>query len=388
MSIKKKPVCLIAGTRPEVIKLAPVYFALKESDKLQPIWLSSGQHREMLDQAMSAFGIHSDIDLDLMQPGQTLPDLTARTIQKVSASLEQLKPHAVIVQGDTTTVMSSAIAAFYQRIPIAHVEAGLRTYDMASPWPEEMNRRLIAPICRWNFAPTEQAMKNLISEKILPSNCHVTGNTVIDALLWMNEKIEATAEAPETSKTRLGIPDKFWRRFIEVKAKKWILLTLHRRESFGEGLDNICLALKEILEKYPDCGVVCPMHLNPLARASVMKHLDGLEQVALIEPAGYEDFIWLMNRCYLIISDSGGVQEEAPTLGKPVLVVRETSERMEGVEAGTCKLVGTDKIKIVHEASVLIGNDTEYSLRSALKNPYGDGQASIRIKDILELELE
>lgn len=387
MSIIKRTVCLVAGTRPEVIKLAPVYFALQQSERLKPIWLSTGQHRQMLDQAMSAFGIEADFDLDLMQEGQTLPDLTSRTIQKVSSLFLELKPDAVIVQGDTTTVLSSALAAFYQKIKIGHVEAGLRTYDMSSPWPEEMNRRLIAPICRWNFSPTNQAMKNLLSENITENYCHVTGNTVIDSLLWMKDKIESNPAKSSECRDRLGISNNFWNRFIEAKHEKWILLTLHRRESFGDGLESICLALREILEKNPDYGLLCPMHLNPLAREPVMKYLHGLEQVALIEPAGYEDFIFLMNRCHFIVSDSGGVQEEAPTLGKPVLVVRETSERMEGVEAGTCRLVGTDLKSIAREANLLICNPNEYSLRSALKNPYGDGKAAVRITEILELEL-
>jgi UDP-N-acetylglucosamine 2-epimerase (non-hydrolysing) len=388
MSKGKKSVCLVAGTRPEVIKLAPVYFALQQSDLLQPIWLSTGQHRQMLDQAMSAFGLHADFDLDLMQEGQSLTDLTSRALLGVSSLLSELKPDAVIVQGDTTTVLSTALAAFYQKIQIGHVEAGLRTYDMNSPWPEEMNRRLIAPICRWNFSPTEQARANLLSEKTNPNLCHVTGNTVIDSLLWMNNKIQANPEKSDECLSRLGVPIPFWKRFIEDKKAKWILLTLHRRESFGEGLENICLALREILEKHPDCGLLCPMHLNPSARGPVMKYLAGLEQVALVEPAGYEDFIFLMNRCHFIVSDSGGVQEEAPTLGKPVLVVRETSERMEGVEAGTCRLVGTDKKSIVQEASLLLNDSSEYSSRSALKNPYGDGKAALRICKILEAELQ
>jgi len=341
----------------------------------------------MLDQAMSAFGLRADFDLDLMQEGQSLTDLTSRALLKVGNLLSELKPDAVIVQGDTTTVLSAALAAFYQKIQIGHVEAGLRTYDMNSPWPEEMNRRLIAPICRWNFSPTEQARRNLLSEKVDPDRCHVTGNTVIDSLLWMNNKILSSPEKSDECQSRLGVPAQFWNQYIEDEKSSWILLTLHRRESFGEGLENICLALREILEKYPDCGLLCPMHLNPSARGPVMKHLAGLEQVALVEPAGYEDFIFLMNRCHFIVSDSGGVQEEAPTLGKPVLVVRETSERMEGVEAGTCRLVGTDKTSIVHEASLLLNDPNEYSSRSALKNPYGDGKAALRIKAVLESEL-
>lgn len=387
MSDDKKVVCLIAGTRPEVIKLAPVYFALQQSESLRPVWLATGQHRQMLDQAMSAFGITADFDLDLMQEAQTLTDLTSRTIDKVGALLSELKPAMVIVQGDTTTVLSSALAAFYQKIPIGHVEAGLRTYDMNSPWPEEMNRRLIAPICRWNFSPTEQARKNLLSERIPADHCHVTGNTVIDSLLWMNEKIESDPAKHGECRSRLGISEEFWNRYIETGKEKWILLTLHRRESFGEGLVNICLTLRDILEKNPDYGLLCPMHLNPSARGPVLQYLGGLDQVELIEPAGYEDFIFLMNRCHFIVSDSGGVQEEAPTLGKPVLVVRETSERMEGVEAGTCRLVGTDQQALIREADLLMGDEKEYASRSTLKNPYGDGKAAVRIRKILESEL-
>lgn len=380
-------VCLVAGTRPEVIKLAPVYFALRESKMLRPLWLSTGQHRHMLDQAMQAFEIEADRDLGLMQDNQAPAELSARALVAVGEYLAQVSPAAVLVQGDTTTVLSSAMAAFYQRIPIGHVEAGLRTYDLSSPWPEEMHRRLVSPLCRWSFAPTTQAIANLRSENIPPETCHLTGNTVIDALQWMHQRVRSSAETTAARGARLGISPEFMRRFLGDPSAKWILVTLHRRESFGEGLDSICRALRKVLEENPDCALVCPMHLNPNARGPVQAVLGGLPQVALIEPVGYPDFVWLMGNCRFLISDSGGVQEEAPSLGKPVLVVRNTSERMEGVQAGVCRLVGTNQERVFAEASTLLRDEADYVSRSAIRNPYGDGEAALRIRGILERDI-
>ncbi|HTB63823.1 MAG TPA: UDP-N-acetylglucosamine 2-epimerase (non-hydrolyzing) [Opitutales bacterium] len=382
--MSKKKIALVAGTRPEVIKLAPVYFALRDSAVLEPVLLSSGQHRQMLDQAFAVFGLKPDLDLNLMQPGQTLPDLTARVITNVSAALRELRPSALLTQGDTTTVLGAALAAFYERIPMGHVEAGLRTGNFDAPWPEEMNRRLADPISRWCFAPTDWSASNLRAEGIPPQNIHVTGNTVVDALLWVREKLRRLARSPADVAARCAIPKDFSQRYLETKSARFILITGHRRESFGQGFENICQAIAELARRHPDLGLLYPVHLNPNVQEPVNRLLGSNPRVALIPPVDYEDFIWLMDRCHCVLSDSGGVQEEAPSLGKPVLVMRETTERPEGVTAGTCRLVGTDPARILAEAVILLDNPSEYASRSRLQNPYGDGRASIRIREILE----
>jgi UDP-N-acetylglucosamine 2-epimerase (non-hydrolysing) len=391
-----KNVVLVAGTRPEAIKMASVYFAVAQSKSLRPVLLSTGQHREMLDQALGAFGLTPDVDLGLMQPGQTLPDLTARAITAVSKHFERDRPDAVLVQGDTTTVLATAIAAAYAKIPVGHVEAGLRTYDFNAPWPEEMNRRLTAPLCRWSFAPTEQSRQNLLSERILAENCFVTGNTVIDSLLWMKNKLAKQSFDVGAWSSRFGLPVEFINRYLMdlpgsassgARGSKWILVTGHRRESFGSGFESICTALRRIVDDHPDVGILYPVHLNPNVREPVFRLLGNHPRVALIEPVGYEDFVRLMDRCTFILSDSGGVQEEAPSLGKPVLVMRDTTERPEGVDAGTCRLVGTDPEVICREAAVLLTDPEEYRRRSTLANPYGDGKAAERICKILEESL-
>jgi UDP-N-acetylglucosamine 2-epimerase (non-hydrolysing) len=380
-------IILTVGTRPEVIKMAPLYRELKKSTLIEPVLLSTGQHREMLAQAMAAFEIQPDHDLDLMQPGQTLPELTARVITAVSQFLKDNPADAVLVQGDTTTVLATAIAASFQQVPIGHVEAGLRTYNMRHPFPEEINRRLVSPISRWSFVPTELSRDNLLSERIDPGTIHITGNTVIDALLWMREKLQQVDTSTVVQK--LGIPATFAERYLSetnpAESSRFILVTGHRRESFGGGFEDICNSLSEITRRYPDVGILYPVHLNPNVREPVNRLLAGNPQIALIEPVGYQEFIWLMDRAYFILSDSGGVQEEAPSLGKPVLVMRETTERPEGVAAGTCRLVGTDREKILTETAVLLDNPDEYRKRSSLKNPYGDGTASLAIRQILEL---
>jgi UDP-N-acetylglucosamine 2-epimerase len=380
----KPKIALVAGTRPEVIKLAPVYFALRASATLEPVLLSSGQHRQMLDQAFAVFGLKPDLDLNLMQPGQTLPDLTARVITNVSAALRELRPAALLTQGDTTTVLGAALAAFYERIPMGHVEAGLRTGNFDAPWPEEMNRRLADPISRWCFAPTDWSASNLRAEGIPPQNIHVTGNTVVDALLWVREKLSRSVRSPTDVSARCAIPRDFSQRYLETKSARFILITGHRRESFGQGFENICRAIAELARQYPDLGLLYPVHLNPHVQEPVHRLLGRNPRIALMPPVDYEDFIWLMDRCHFVLSDSGGVQEEAPSLGKPVLVMRETTERPEGVTAGTCRLVGTDPARILAEAAILLENSAEYAHRSRLQNPYGDGQASLRICEILE----
>lgn len=383
----KKTIALVAGTRPEVIKIAPIYLAMRSGDRFEPCMISTGQHRHMLDQAFGVFGITPDVDLGLMTPNQTLPDLMGRVIPAVATVLRERQPRAILVQGDTATVLGAAMAAFYERIPVGHVEAGLRTHDMTSPFPEEMNRRLTTPLARWNFCPTNLSQANLLREGIPASLCHVTGNSVIDALLWMQAKLRQRREPAAVVAARLGIPSAFTERYLEQPGSRWVLVTGHRRESFGDGFERICEAINRLTHEAPDVGVLYPVHLNPRVQEPVNRVLGCNSRVALVPPAAYEDFIWLMDRCHFALSDSGGVQEEAPSLGKPVLVMRETTERPEGVAAGTCTLVGTDPDRIVSEAHRLLTDSVEYVRRSALRNPYGDGQTSRRICQLLEEDL-
>jgi len=360
----KRTIGIIAGTRPEVIKMAPVIRAVSESESLRPVVISTGQQRELAAQAFSAFGITPDVDLDLMKPGQGLGSLTARILTALEDALPQLQCDAMLVHGDTTTAFAGAISAFYQHIPIGHVEAGLRTYDYDHPWPEEMNRRLVDPICRWCFAPTTVARDNLLREGIPESSICVTGNTVIDTLLQRYEQLKPFPESTTSGRRR-------------------VLVTGHRRESFGEGLLNICSAIRSLADERDDVEFVYPVHLNPNVREPVMSILGGHDQISLIEPVGYDEFIRLMDESYFILTDSGGVQEEAPSLGKPVLVMRETTERPEGVDAGTCSLVGTDPHRIVPACTELLDNAAIYQQRAGLANPYGDGTAALRIASAL-----
>jgi len=383
----RRVVCLVVGTRPEVIKMAPVYKALQRSERLQPLLLSTGQHRQMLDQALADFELKPDCDLELMQPAQSLSALTSRAIARVAGFLEESQPDAILVQGDTTTVLASAIAAFYRGIPVGHVEAGLRTRNLQSPWPEEMNRRLISPICRWNFAPTEWARINLVSEQVPAEKCFVTGNTVVDALLWMRGVLHQRGPNASAVAERLKLDPQFADRYLRGDTQPFVLVTGHRRESFGAGLQGMCEGLLQLCRAHPDLGAVYPVHLNPSVRGPVQELLGGHQQIALTEPAGYEDFVWLMDRCRFIISDSGGIQEEAPCLGKPVLVTRNETERPEGVQAGTSRLVGTDAATILREGSILLSDADAYERRSRLSNPYGDGHAAVRICRILEATL-
>lgn len=382
-----KKIAVIAGTRPECIKMAPVYMELKKSSRIQPVFLSVAQHRQMLDQTLAVFGITPDYDLNLMQPEQTLPSLTGRVINSVSDWIAHEKLDVILVQGDTTTVLSSALAAFYARIPIGHVEAGLRTGNILSPWPEEMNRRLTSPLARWNFCPTDFSRVNLLREGIPTDTCHVTGNSVIDALLWVRDRLRTRGVMAKQVAAHVGIPDAFTRRFLADTESRWILVTGHRRESFGNGFEQICRAINRLTKEYPDIGILYPVHLNPQVQEPVKRLLGSNNQVALVPPASYEDFVWLMDHATFLLSDSGGVQEEAPSLGKPVLVMRDTTERPEGVAAGTCRLVGTDPDKILNESRLLLNDPIEYTRRSALQNPYGDGKAAIRIREILEREI-
>ena len=391
----KKKIVIVVGTRPEVIKMAPVVFALRESETLEPVLLSTGQHREMLDQALAAFDLTPDFDLGLMQPGQTLPGLTSRAIEAVTKFIEEQEPDAILVQGDTSTVLAGAMAAFFANVPVGHIEAGLRTGNMRSPFPEEMNRRLTSPLAKWHFCPTSGSKDNLVNEAIAESDIYVTGNTVVDSLLWIREKQEsAGVQSAEVAK-RLEIPQAFAGRYLQTsttpaststedEVHDFILVTGHRRESFGGGFENMCNAIDELTKRHPGVGILYPVHLNPLVQEPVNRILGNNPAVQLCSPAGYEDFVWLMNQAKFILSDSGGVQEEAPSLGKPVLVMRETTERPEGVTAGTCRLVGTDPDKILSESAILLSDPSAYAERSSLKNPYGDGTAAKAIVRVLE----
>jgi UDP-N-acetylglucosamine 2-epimerase (non-hydrolysing) len=378
----EKTIVIIVGTRPEIIKMAPVYHAVAATPGLRTIILSTGQQREMASQALKSCGLQADVDLGVMMPNQTLPELTSRLIPAVAESLACIKPDVVLVHGDTTTAFAAAVAAFYSRIPVGHVEAGLRTYDFQAPWPEEMNRRLIDPLCRWCFAPTTQSRDNLLGEKIEPANIYVTGNTVIDALLQIHARLRADGHRAADVALRCGVSQRFVERYLGDRGKM-VLVTGHRRESFGGAFRNLCQGIKEVVLGDPNVGIIYPVHLNPNVQAPVRELLGNDPRIQLIQPVAYEDFVVLMGAARFILTDSGGIQEEAPSLGKPVLVMRDTTERPEGVLAGTSRLVGTDPRKIADESLLLLRDETEYQKRCDLKNPYGDGKAADRIAQIL-----
>ena len=373
-----KKVVVIFGTRPEAIKLCPVVLALKKDPAFDCKVCVTGQHREMLQQVLDVFGVKPDVDFALMQPNQTLGGLTSRGIAAIDRYLAAEKPDVVMVQGDTTTVLCGALAAFYHHIPIAHVEAGLRTGNMQSPWPEEANRVLTTRLAKWHFAPTENNRDNLLKEGVPSEDIYVTGNTVIDALLLAREKVEALA-APEVER-RVGLPDGFM-----CSGRRMVLITGHRRENFGEGFEHICTAIRNLSERFPGADFVYPVHMNPNVREPVNRILgDHVEKnVYLIQPQSYLPFVALMNRAYLVLTDSGGVQEEAPGLGKPVLVMRDTTERPEAVYAGTVKLVGTACKAIEDNVATLLRDDAAYEKMAKSVNPYGDGLAAGRIIDVL-----
>ncbi len=372
-AVGRARVMITFGTRPEAIKMAPLVHAIASHPLLDPIVVVTAQHRQMLDQVLEIFGIAPDVDLDIMRPGQTLPDVTARILQAMTPVLEDLRPDMVLVHGDTSTTLATALAAFYARIPVGHVEAGLRTGNMQSPWPEEMNRRLVAPLCSAHFAPTASSRANLLREGMDEGSVHVTGNTVIDALLQIDARFCSDADLSERIESRFPFLD---------PSRRLVLVTGHRRENFGPGFDRICSALARIARR-DDVQVVYPVHLNPRVQEPVKRHLSALDNVHLIEPQDYLPFVHLMRRSYLILTDSGGVQEEAPSLGKPVLVMRDTTERPEAVEAGTVRLVGTDESAIVRQVELLLDDPGAYARMAAAHNPYGDGKASGRIAGIV-----
>jgi UDP-N-acetylglucosamine 2-epimerase (non-hydrolysing) len=367
----------IFGTRPEAIKMAPVVRELmRHPDRFTSRVCVTAQHRQMLDQVLNLFEIRPDHDLDIMRPGQDLYDVTSNVLLGLKPVLDAERPDLVLVHGDTTTTMTAALAAYYSRIPVGHVEAGLRTHNKFAPFPEEINRQVCGVLADLHFAPTETARTNLLQAGVPAAAIHVTGNTVVDALLSVSSRI---ASDP-------ALQDSFARQFAFLDPeKRLILVTGHRRENFGEGFENICHALADIASGHPECEILYPVHLNPNVQEPVRRLLGSGApgNVHLIEPVDYLPFVYLMNRSHLIITDSGGIQEEAPSLGKPVLVMRETTERPEAVAAGTVRLVGTDRKRIAAAAIHLLENPQEYQQMSQAHNPYGDGQAAARIADIL-----
>ena len=368
-------VLTVFGTRPEAIKMAPLVHALAKDPHFEAKVCVTAQHREMLDQVLKLFSIVPEYDLNIMQPGQGLTEITCRILEGLKPVLESFTPDVVLVHGDTTTTMAASLAAFYQRIPVGHVEAGLRTGDLSSPWPEEGNRTLTGHLATYHFAPTETSRQNLLRENIADNRIAVTGNTVIDALFWVRDRV-LSDEALRNELTQ--------RYPFLANGKKMILVTGHRRESFGRGFEQICHALAEIAANNPDVQIVYPVHLNPNVSEPVKRILGHVENVMLIEPQDYLPFVWLMNRAWLILTDSGGIQEEAPSLGKPVLVMRDMTERPEAVSAGTVCLVGTDSQRIVNEVTRLLQDESAYQAMSRAHNPYGDGQACHRILSALK----
>jgi UDP-N-acetylglucosamine 2-epimerase (non-hydrolysing) len=367
-------VMVVFGTRPEAIKMAPLVAALKDRPTLEVKVCVTAQHRQMLDQVLSLFQIEPDWDLDVMRAGQDLTDLTSRILQGLRDVFRQWKPDVVLVHGDTSTTFASALAAYYERIAVGHVEAGLRTGNLYSPWPEEGNRKLTGALARWNFSPTTSARDNLLREGVDQAFVHVTGNTVIDALLWVTGKLDVDA----------ALRQRFEQQFsFLVPGRRMVLVTGHRRENFGDGFERICRALARLAADLPDIDIVYPVHLNPNVREPVGRLLGDVSNIHLIEPLDYLPFVYLMTRSYLILTDSGGIQEEAPSLGRPVLVMRDTTERPEAVAAGTVRLVGTNEEVIYAEAYRLLTDTGAYDAMKLATNPYGDGRACERIADIL-----
>jgi UDP-N-acetylglucosamine 2-epimerase (non-hydrolysing) len=382
-------VMLVFGTRPEAIKMAPLVKECQSHSSVQTIVCVTGQHREMLDQVLQIFDIKPDYDLNIMKDGQDLYDVTSRVLVGMREVLKQVKPNLVLVHGDTTTSTAAALAAFYQQIPVGHVEAGLRTHNIYSPWPEEINRQLTGRIATYHFSPTCLSKHNLLNEGIKEDNIAVTGNTVIDALYWVVNKIKSDIQL----EVQLGLVLKKAGYDVErlSNSKKLVLITGHRRENFGDGFISMCRAIKTLTEKYFDVDFVYPMHLNPNVRQPIHEvfgeNLSELNNMFFIEPLEYLSFIYLMEKSTIILTDSGGIQEEAPGLGKPVLVMRDTTERPEALDAGTVKLVGTDYSKIVNNVSALLDDQNFYNEMSKAVNPYGDGNAAMRIYNIFSSKL-
>lgn len=371
MSIK---VLTVFGTRPEAIKMAPLVTQLIADDRFNPKVCVTGQHREMLDQVLELFEITPDYDLNIMKSGQTLPEITSKILVELTPIIKSFQPELILVHGDTATTFAASLAAYYEQVPVAHVEAGLRTGDIYSPWPEEANRKLTGTLARLHFAPTNSSKQNLLNEGYPEENIIVTGNTVIDALFHIQKLLESNEQLKSSLKEQFS--------FLEHD-KKIILVTGHRRESFGDGFENICKALASIARDYPHAQIVYPVHLNPNVQEPVNRILKNIDNIYLIEPQQYLPFTYLMGKAHIILTDSGGIQEEAPSLGKPVLVMRNTTERPEAIDAGTVKLIGTDKDRIVKEIKLLMDDNSEYKKMSQAHNPYGDGMAVKRIVDVI-----
>ena len=366
-------VLTVFGTRPEAIKMAPLVKALENESKIESKVCVTAQHREMLDQVLALFNITPDFDLDIMKPGQDLTDITSKILLGLKPVIAEFKPDWVLVHGDTTTTLATSLAAFYQQTKVGHIEAGLRTGNLYSPWPEEANRTITGVIAEKHFAPTQGSANNLLREHVKSENIAITGNTVIDALLQIKNDVLTDVE----------IKDKFDAQFADFNTKSYVLITGHRRESFGGGFERICQAIATLADKYPNYNFVYPVHLNPNVQEPVNRLLVEHSNVKLIEPQDYLPFVYLMDNAHIILTDSGGIQEEAPSLGKPVLVMRETTERPEALEAGTVKLVGTDVDLIVESVSELIDSTEAYNKMSFAHNPYGDGKGCERIIEAL-----
>lgn len=368
-----KKILIVFGTRPEAIKMAPL---VKEFQKYPELFETkvcvSAQHRQMLDQVLRLFDITPDFDLDIMKPNQDLYDITANVLLGLKGILSTFKPDILFVHGDTTTTFTASLAAYYQKIEVAHIEAGLRTHNLYSPWPEEANRQLTSILAKYHFAPTQESQENLLQENINPKNILVTGNTVIDALFLTIEKIKTNPMLKQKLIEQIKLP-------FDSENVRFILVTGHRRENFGQGFINICEALKAIALQNPSINIVYPVHLNPNVIKPVTQILSNIHNIYLIDPQEYEAFVFLMSQSHIILTDSGGVQEEAPSLGKPVLVMRDTTERPEALKAGTVKLVGTDKEKIIHEIQLLLDSDIHYNAMSKAHNPYGNGGSCAKI---------
>lgn len=371
MSRGRRKIAVIFGTRPEAIKMCPVIGALRRRDDVDCRICLTAQHREMVDGVLADFALRPDTDLDLMSPEQTLAGLTSRMITALDGYFTRERPDVALVQGDTTTVLATSLAAYYHRIEVGHVEGGLRTHDKYAPFPEEINRRLVAPIADYHFVPTSGARQNLLDEGTAADKIFLTGNTVIDALLWVRDLNRR--RPPELPAGLEEVSER----------QRMILVTGHRRESFGSRFEQMCWGLRDVAEAHPDAALVYPVHLNPRVQAPVKKILGGVDGIRLLAPQGYRQFVWLMDRCHFVLTDSGGVQEEAPALGKPVLVMRETTERPEGVATGNARLVGCDRGAIAAEAGRLLTDEEAYRAMATARNPYGDGRAAERIARIL-----
>ena len=373
-----KKVAVFIGTRPEAIKMAPVIKALENAEGLEPVTISTGQHKEMLDQVVEIFNLDISHKLDVMQKNQTLASLTSRLIEEIDKLYQEIDIDFALVQGDTTTAMVSSLVSFYHRIPVGHVEAGLRTNDIYSPYPEEVNRRLISPAATLNFAPTTLSRHNLLNENVSADSIHITGNTVIDALFMESTRQEDSSVSDEINRGILEFLPEDWRNV------PYVLVTGHRRENFGKGFEQICSALIKLAKLYPDHRIIYPVHLNPKVQKPVYELLGECSNIFLIPPLDYSAFHALMTHCELILTDSGGIQEEAPSLGKPVLVMRDTTERPEGLSANTVKLIGTDTRDIVKHVGLLLESEKLYAEMSESSNPYGDGKAASRIVKVLQ----